>query len=90
MTKPLSKKARDAKELMAKGAYWRKQLETQWRGGEKFETRLYMDGYPVKGYGFKTHLEMEDAGLLKYKPCARSTTWPSEWILREDPLDVAA
>ena len=79
----LSKRAQSAIELMKDGAYWRKQLETQFRGGEKFKTRLYKSGYPIKGFGFQTYNEMERAGLLQWRECPSSSVWPTEWTLKE-------
>ncbi len=83
----LSKRAQTALNILKNGGYFRKQLETQYRGGEKFETRLRdKDGKVVKGFGFKTFYEIKDAGLLQYRPCPSSTVWPEEWTLREKAL----
>lgn len=79
----LSKKARTAVEMMKAGAYWRKALETGWRGREMFETRLRFAGTGVvRGFGFKTWAELEAASLLTTRECAKSSTWPTEWVLR--------
>ena len=78
----LSKRAQQAIELMKTGAYWRNQLEAQYRGGEKFKTRLYKNGHPVRGFGFQTHDEMERAGLLQWRECSKSSVWPTEWTLK--------
>jgi hypothetical protein len=80
----LSKRAQQAVELMKEGAYWRNQLETQYRGGEKFKTRLYKNGHAIRGFGFQTHNEMEKAGLLQWRECAKSSVWPTEWTLKEN------
>jgi len=75
-------KAQKALEVLEAGGYWRKQLETQWRGGEKFVTRLRSaEGRVVPGFGFKTFCEHEDAGLLFQRDCPASSTWPQEWAL---------
>jgi hypothetical protein len=67
------------------GGYFRKALETGYRGAEKFEMRLRTaSGSIVKGVGFKTFLELKDADLLKSRPCAKSSTWASEWILNKE------
>ena len=80
----LSKRAQTALNILKDGGYFRKQLETQYRGGEKFETRLRdKDRKVVKGLGIKTFFELQDAGLLQYRPCPSSSTWPEEWILRD-------
>lgn len=74
-----------ALEVLAAGGYFRKQLETQYRGGEKFVTRLrYASGTIVKGVGIKTFFELESAGKLQWRECASSSVWPSEWVLREN------
>ena len=73
-----------ALEVLKSGGFFRKQLETQYRGGEKFVTRLRDNsGHVVKGVGIKTFFELEDAGCLSHRPCLSSSTWPSEYVLRE-------
>ena len=82
MTK-LGKKARTALEILQEGGYWRSQLETGYMGREQFVTRLRnKDGYTVPGFGIKTKFEMEDAGLLTTREVRSSSTWPTEWVLR--------
>lgn len=83
----LSARGMRAYEALQAGGYFRKQLESQYRGGEKFETRLHdASGQVVPGIGYKTWAELSDAGLLASRPVPRSTVWPSEWGLREKPL----
>lgn len=82
-TPVLSRRAQQAIDLMRNGAYWRNQLETQYRGGEKFKTRLYKDGCPIRGFGFQTHNEMEKAGLLQWRQTAPSSVWPTEYVLKQ-------
>lgn len=78
----MNTKAQKALGILKAGGYWRKQLETSYRGGEKFKTRLRdAQGSIVKGFGIKTFYEHEDAGVLTYKECASSSVWPQEWKL---------
>lgn len=70
-----------ALKVLQEGGYFRKQLESQYRGGEKFVTRLRnAEGYVVKGVGFQTFVELESQ--LEYKECASSSVWPQEWKLK--------
>lgn len=86
----LSARGMRAHAVLQSGGYFRKQLESQYRGGEKFETRLRdASGQVVPGIGYKTWAELSDAGLLASRPVPRSTVWPSEWGLREKPLTKA-
>lgn len=83
----LSARGLRAHAVLQSGGYFRKQLESQYRGGEKFETRLHdASGQVVPGIGYKTWAELSDAGLLNSRPVPRSTVWRSEWGLREKPL----
>lgn len=83
----LSARGMRAHAVLQSGGYFRKQLESQYRGGEKFETRLHdASGQVVPGIGYKTWAELSDAGLLNSRPVPRSTVWRSEWGLREKPL----
>lgn len=67
-------------QTLVAGGYFRKQLETQWKGGEKFVTRLRdRAGHVVKGVGIKTFFELQDAGKLQHRDCASSSVWPQEW-----------
>lgn len=76
-------KAQKALAILEAGGYWRKQLETQWRGGEKFVTRLRdASGRVVPGFGIKTFFEHEHANILTSKECSLSSVWPQEWKLR--------
>jgi hypothetical protein len=76
-------RAKKALAVLEAGGYFRKALETQWRGGEKFAMRLRnANGHVVAGYGFKTFYALEDAGLLQQRDCAPSSVWPSEWVAR--------
>lgn len=86
----LSARGMRAHAVLQSGGYFRKQLQSQYRGGEKFETRLHFaSGQVVPGIGYKTWAELSDAGLLASRPVPRSTVWPSEWGLREKPLTKA-
>lgn len=86
----LSARGLRAHSVLQSGGYFRKQLESQYRGGEKFETRLHdASGQVVPGIGYKTWAELSDAGLLNSRPVPRSTVWRSEWGLREKPLTKA-
>lgn len=70
-----------ALSTLRSGGYFRKALETQYRGGEKFCMRLRTaSGSVVKGVGFKTFFELES--MLVSRPCAKSSTWPTEYILK--------
>jgi hypothetical protein len=76
-------KATKALDILKAGGYWRKQLETQWRGGEKFVTRLRdANGRIVPGFGIKTFFEHQDAGVIQSRDCPSSSVWPQEWQLR--------
>jgi hypothetical protein len=89
--KSLSKKAQRAIEVMNDGGYWREQLETGFHGREQFHTRLRdKQGHVVKGFGFQTKTELENAGLLRWRETARSSSWGREWILKEVSIDHAA
>lgn len=78
----MSKRSELALEVLASGGYFRKALESSYRGGEKFETRLRTSsGSVVAGVGYKTWLELSKAGRLASRACARSSTWPEEWVL---------
>lgn len=86
----MTPRAEKALEVLRNGGYFRRALETQSRGGEKFAYRLRdKTGAIVKGIGFATYNELDKAGMLSYRPCARSSVWPTEWVLRE-PLKKAA
>lgn len=83
MTNQLSTRAVYALSCLKTGGYFRKQLETGYRGREQFETRLRdKTGNVVKGYGFKTLEELKSAGLVQWRKCPRSSVWPEEWTLR--------
>ena len=83
----LSKRAAACEALMMEGAYWRKQLETQYRGEEQFVTRLRSAaGHVIHGYGFKTWAEMETAGKLSWRECSSSSVWPTEWALKVEEM----
>ena len=72
-----------ALQVLASGGYFRKQLESHYHGGEKFKLRLRdAKGQVVAGIGPKTFYELEDAGKLASRPCASSSVWPQEWVLR--------
>lgn len=80
----MNKRTELAIEILKNGGYFRKQLETQYRGGEKFHTRLRnANRQIVKGVGFQTWAELEDSGMLQRRECLSSSVWPEEWVLRE-------
>jgi recombinational DNA repair protein RecT len=84
MEQQLSKRAAKALEVLEAGGKFRKQLETQYRGGEKFEMRLKnAQGQVVKGIGYQTFCELVDARKLTYvhPHDAVSSVWPQEWVL---------
>lgn len=82
----LSKRALKALEILGAGGYFREALETQFRGGEKFEVRLRSaGGAKVKGFGWKCRKELLDAGLLRWRECPRGSTFPTEHVLIEAP-----
>ena len=71
-----------ALEVLSAGGYFRKQLERQYHGREQFQYRLReASGAIVKGVGFQTWYALDQAGLLQWRQCERSTVWPEEWIL---------
>ena len=71
-----------AKQVLSEGGYFRNALETGFRGREQFQTRLRnKDHKVVKGIGFQTWKAMSDAGMLTVRPCASSSTWPTEYVL---------
>lgn len=78
----MMKRSEMALSVLRSGGYFRKALETQYRGGEKFVMRLRSaSGAVVKGVGFKTFCELSAKGLLVSRSCAKSSTWPEEWEL---------
>lgn len=83
----MTPRAIKALEVLNNGGYFRKALETQYRGGEKFEYRLReKNGMVVRGIGFATHYELLKAGYLTNRACERSTVWPEEWVLSREAL----
>lgn len=73
-------KTEKALEVLKAGGYFRKALETQYRGGEKFEMRLRnAQGEVVKGFGYATFYALEKS--LKNRACQSSSVWPQEWEL---------
>ena len=77
----MNRRTEQALQTLKAGGFFRQQLETQYRGGEKFTTRLRdAAGQVVKGVGFKTFYELE--AQLCTRDCPRSTVWPTEWVLR--------
>jgi hypothetical protein len=83
-------RAEKALEILKAGGYFRKQLETQYRGGEKFVYRLHAaGGAVVHGIGFQTWAALEKAGKLKRLHCFRSSVWPSEWTVADEIEELA-
>jgi hypothetical protein len=79
-------KARTLKaiEVLKAGGYFREALETQHRGGEKFTVRLRnAEGKVVPGFGFATRQELMKAEMLEWRESARSSTWPTEHVLKK-------
>ena len=79
----LSKRAERALLVLKSGGVFRKSLERSYLGGEKFKMRLWdvRDRSVVVGIGAVTFYELEDAGLLKSRPCVVSSVWTSEWVV---------
>ena len=83
----LSKRAKTCEGLMMQGAYWRRQLETHYKGGEKFTYRLKsFNGHIIPGFSFQTWNELEAAGKLAHKECSSSSVWPTEWALKVEEM----
>lgn len=73
-------KTTKALETLKTGGYFRKALESSYKGGEKFATRLYtMSGEVVKGIGAVTFYNLLDAGNLKARECVSSSAYAQEW-----------
>jgi hypothetical protein len=88
----LSARAEQALKVLEAGGKFRKALETQYRGGEKFVTRLRdAQGQIVKGVGYQTFQELITAGKLAYqRPYdAVGSAWPQEWVLCTGDLVAA-
>jgi hypothetical protein len=84
MEAQLSSRGQKALEILKAGGKFRKALETQFKGGEKFAMRLRdAQGQIVKGIGFQTFYELVDAKVLSYhRPHdSVSSAWPQEWVL---------
>jgi hypothetical protein len=84
MEAQLSSRAQKALEVLKAGGKFRKALETQFKGGEKFAMRLRdAQGQIVKGVGFQTFYELVDAGTLSFQRAhdSVSSAWPQEWVL---------
>lgn len=78
----MTPRAKKALEVLKSGGYFRKQLESTYKHGEQFKMRLRdANGYVVAGIGPKTFYELEDAKVLKSRPCASSSVWPEEYEL---------
>ncbi len=88
MSAKLSKRAERALEVLRAGGFFRNALETAYRG-EKFRTRLYPAGAvpwrhkAIPGIGAAALRELEAAGLVRRRPCAQGSTWPTEWEIAE-------
>ena len=82
----LSARARRALAVLRAGGFFRHALETNsYTRREQFQTRLYgSDRKIVRGVGIKTRFELEDAGLLTTRPCPSSSTWPTEYVVRDN------
>jgi len=81
----MSARTEKALEVLEAGGYFRKALETQYKGGEKFMMRLRdSTGAVVKGVGFQTFFELKDLGKLQYRECVRSSAYPEEYVLKAE------
>lgn len=68
-------------EVLKDDGYFRKQLETNYHGQEKFVTRLRnKHGQVIKGIGIKTFFALEDEGVLVQRHVRASSTWASEYV----------
>jgi hypothetical protein len=84
---------REAKaiEVLKAGGCFRYALERNFRGHEKFVMRLRTaGGAVVKGIGYATQRAFLEAGMLVRRECARSSTWPQEWVLAAGALPAPA
>lgn len=78
----MGKREETALAVLAAGGYFRKALERHFHGGEKFKMRLRAaGGAVVPGIGFATFYALKEAGKLAWRPCAKSSVWPEEWVL---------
>jgi hypothetical protein len=85
----LNGRGRRVVEILAAGGFARSALETGYGGREKFCVRVYdADGALVPGLGYAAVANAIAVGALISRPCARSSTWPSEYVIR--PEYVAA
>lgn len=76
----LSAKAAQVVEICKAGGFARYALETGYGGRVQFATRVYdANGSVVKGLGYKAVHDAIALGLIKSRPCPKSTTWPQEW-----------
>lgn len=83
----MSPRTQKAIEILKQGGYFRRALETQFRGNEQFEYRLRdKSGQVVKGFGFATFHELSTKNMLSYRACPSSTVWPTEWELSKRSL----
>lgn len=81
----LSARAEKALEVLKAGGYFREALERAFRGGEKFVVRLRAkNGAVVPGFGYACRAELEKAGLIEWRECARSSCWPREHALKAE------
>ena len=83
----LGSKARQVVEVCKAGGFARYALETQWRGGEKFETRVFdSQRQRVAGLGYKAVHDAIALGFLESRPVPRGSTWAQEWVASSKPL----
>ena len=76
----LSKRAAQVVAICEAGGFVRYALETGYGGREQFQTRVYdAAGHVVKGLGYRAAHDAIALGLIKSRPCAKSTAWPQEW-----------
>jgi hypothetical protein len=81
----MSARTEKALAVLKAGGYFRKALETQYKGGEKFMMRLRdSTGAVVKGVGFQTFFELKDLGMLERRECVRSSAYPEEYALKAE------
>lgn len=87
----ISTRTQKALKVLEEGGFFRNALETNsYTRREQFQTRLYnKDRKVVKGFGFKAHLELEQAGMLIIRDTPSGSTWRTEYVLRDKALTAA-
>ncbi len=79
----MGKREERAIEVLQNGGYFRKQLEANHFGAEKFRVRLRdAAGRVVPGIGEVTFIELRDTGKLQWRDCRGGTAYPEEYVLK--------